>query len=454
MNVKHGFDLEELIDRGDVSGLQVMIFTLCGLVAMVDGFDTQAIAFVAPEIITMWHVAAFAFGPVFGAGLFGGLIGALLFGAAGDRFGRKAVTSCAITLFAIASLLTPIAQNISALIAFRFITGIGLGGALPGFVSLTSEYSPKRLRSTLVGAMFCGFPFGAVLGGAASAILIPVFGWKSVFFAGGALPFFILPIFFIVVPESAKYLAIQGKGAAIIRILYRLNTVDDWNGDDARASSEHHSPVLSLFSDGRAAITFLLWITFFLSLLLTYFLINWIPLVARSNSLDVESAVISVSFLNLGAIVGCIALGRLADRFSPSVVIGCAYLIGALAIASIGLASFSPRLLYLMTFLAGAFSIGAQMCTVALCAMFYETFLRATGIGWAMGIGRTGAIAGPVLGGVLLGAGVSSHTLFLIAGATSAAAAITVLTLGYFMYRQSTRCFLAAPNPDQNHRSN
>ncbi|MGF6902385.1 MFS transporter [Paraburkholderia sp. GAS348] len=429
-------DLESIIDEGRVTGLQIIIFLLCGLVAMVDGFDTQAIAFVAPEIMAAWGAAPSAFGPVFGAGLLGGLLGALAFGAAGDRFGRKVTLSCAVLVFSVASLLTPFAHSTAALSILRFITGIGLGGALPSFISLTSEYAPKRLRSTLVGAMFCGFPLGAVLGGGGSALLIPAFGWKSVFIAGGMLPLIILPVFILLVPESVRYLALQNDHAAIARILRRLDAESRWNGGSDYRAAMPHSPVSSLFTQGNATATFLLWIAFFLSLLLTYFLINWIPVVARTNGLDIGKAVLAVAMLNLGAVAGCIMLGRLADRFGPTRVIGCAYLAGAMAISAIGLVGWSPGLLYLTSFVAGAFSIGAQMCTVALCAVFYETGLRATGIGWAMGIGRTGAIAGPVMGGVLLGAGVAPAILFAIAGATSVGAALAVLVLGQLIQRR------------------
>ncbi|MCY0857822.1 MFS transporter [Cupriavidus sp. D39] len=439
MNTSKALDLEAIIDQGGVTGLQIAIFLLCGLIAMIDGFDTQAIAFVAPQIISEWNVEPAAFGRVFGAGLLGGLVGALVLGAAGDRFGRKTTMLCAVLVFAVASLLTPFAESIGELTALRFVTGIGLGGALPAFISLTSEYAPKRLRSSLVGMMFCGFPLGAVVGGVASAALIPAFGWKGVFFAGGALPLLILPIFLVVSPESVRYLALRGDRDAIARILNRMNARGRWNGEIGFCSGVSRLPVSGLFRSGRAPTTLLLWISFFLSLLLTYFLINWIPIVARGYGFDIEQAVFAVSMLNFGAVAGCIVLGRLSDRYGAPVVIGAGYLAGALAIGAIGFVGWSPRLLYTAAFVAGALSIGAQMCTVALCAVYYDTSLRATGIGWAMGVGRIGAIVGPVLGGVLLGSGVTSGMLFLVAGATSAGAAVAVLLLGRFMRRQGHR---------------
>ena len=430
MKVTDTQDLESIIDEGNLSRLQITVFLLCGLIAMIDGFDTQSIAFVAPQIISAWHLAPAIFGRVFGAGLFGGLVGGLVLGAAGDRFGRKVTMSVAVVVFAVGTLLTPLSQTVSMLTILRFVTGLGLGGALPAFISLTSEYAPRRLRSTLVGAMFCGFPLGAVVGGAVSAALIPAFGWKAVFIAGGMLPLLILPVFLAVAPESVRYLALRGRRDAVASILHRLNPQARWNGETGFHPQTNHSPVASLFKSGRAATTLLLWVAFFLSLLLTYFLINWIPIVVHGSGLAIGKAVLSVSMLNLGAVTGCIVLGRLSDRFSPPRVIGYAYLAGAVAIASIGFVAWSPTLLYVVSFLAGALSIGAQMCTIALCAVYYDTFLRATGIGWAIGIGRIGAIVGPVIGGMLLGQGVTANILFLVAGTTSIGAAIAVLLLG------------------------
>ena len=428
-------DLESIIDSRPVSGFQLMLMAICALVAMMDGFDTQAIAFVASEIATEWRVAPSAFGPVFGIGLLGSLVGALTFGPAGDRFGRKPTLVVAILIFSAASLLTPLSSSIGHLIGIRFITGLGLGGALPCFISLTSEYAPRRLRSTLVGLMFCGFPLGAVIGGLVSAKLIPAFGWASVFIAGGLLPLLVLPLLIAFVPESVRFLALRKARAEIVRVLGRMGAVDEWNGEFPVAAAEVRAPISSLFSEGRALGTVLLWTTLFFSLLLTYLLINWMPIIARRAGLGIEAAVTAVAMLNLGAVVGCLLIGRLADRLSPAVVIGGGYVLGAVAIVLIGHAGHSSVLLCAVAFVAGGLSLGAQMCTVALCASFYETFLRATGVGWGMGIGRGGAIFGPVLGGLLLASGVDASTLFAVAGCTSLLSGFAVLAMGAFVPR-------------------
>jgi AAHS family 4-hydroxybenzoate transporter-like MFS transporter len=186
-----------------------------------------------------------------------------------------------------------------------------------------------------------------------------------------------------------------------------------------------------LFASGKALGTILLWTTLFLSLLLTYFLVNWMPIIARQSGIGMSAAVLVVAALNLGAIVGCLTIGRLCDSYGrATIIIGCAFGLGAVAIALIGVSKQSVAALLAVTFLAGVFSIGAQMCTIALCASFYETSLRATGVGWAIGIGRIGSIVGPVLGGVLIAAGMAAVPLFILVGAMSIGSAIAIVVLG------------------------
>jgi MFS transporter, AAHS family, 4-hydroxybenzoate transporter len=428
-------DLESIIDASPVTRFQIVITTLCALVAVLDGYDTQTIAFVAPEIVQRWHVPAWQFGSVFASGLLGGLLGAIVFGIVGDRLGRKPVLLVTVVLFSVGSLLTALCNTLPSLTGMRFLTGLGLGGALPCFVSLTSEYAPKRLRATLVTTMFCGFPLGAVIGAFVSAQLIPAFGWESVFIVGGVLPLLTLPFLALFAPESVRFLELRQNHKEIGLLLRRMGSRFEWSGEVPRIGHGTRVPVINLFRDGRALGTILLWVTLFLSLLLTYFLVNWVPVVAGRHGLSASSAVQASAMLNFGSIFGCIVLGRLADRFGTARVVGGGFLLGALAIASIGHVAASAVQLGAVAFVAGFFSIGAQICTVAMCAAFYDTFSRATGIGWSMGIGRVGAIVGPVLGGVLLGSGMAPAVLFFVVAATSVGAAIGALAMGRFVLR-------------------
>jgi len=435
------FDVAALIDKGPLGLYRILIVATCCAVAMIDGFDTQSIAFVAPEIATAWHVPAAQFGPVFAIGLFGGLLGAVILGAIGDRFGRKLVLLPAMALFAIASLATVTADGVTSLLIFRLLTGFGLGGAIPGVIAITSEYAPSGRRATIVTLMFCGFPLGAVLGGAMSAKLIPAYGWHAVFYAGGILPLVLLPLVGLVVPESIRFLMHRrADPAAIARVLRRIHPhagLPDRANFTATEESTEGSPLRQLFAEGRGAGTALLWATFFMSLMLAFFLVNWLPILFRQLGFPIGSAVMATVMLNAGGIVGSIVLARLIDRFGPYAVIAPGYAIGTVFVALIGLIEAPLAVMLAIVFLAGFFSIGAQLGAVSLAATFYPTTMRATGIGGCMGVGRVGAIAGPLAGGALIGAGLGTGSIFLAAGLASLLASAAILAMRRFTYTVS-----------------
>lgn len=210
-------DVATAIDRAPFSNAQRRIVFLCGLIAMLDGFDTQAIAFVAPVIASKWGLPVSAFGAVFGAGLAGLMLGALVFGPAADRYGRRRVTIATTALFGAFTLMTAWSDSLTTLLVLRFLTGLGLGGAMPNIIALTAEYSPARSRATMVSLMFCGFPLGAVLGGFLAARMIPALGWESTFLLGGALPLVLLPVLVAWLPESIRLLAARGTPHVTLR---------------------------------------------------------------------------------------------------------------------------------------------------------------------------------------------------------------------------------------------
>jgi MFS transporter, AAHS family, 4-hydroxybenzoate transporter len=427
--VSHGVDLDSLIDSTRLGGLQRGIVALCAMMVLIDGFDTQVIGMVAPAIAASWHLPPAAFGSVFALGLFGGLIGVLALGPAGDRFGRKPVLLGAIGLFASVSLLTPLTKGLPALVLVRFIAGFGMGGVLPGLIAVTSEYVPAARRTHITALMYCGFPLGSVLAGIASSLMLPRFGWASVFYLGSIIPLVLLPVFAWWVPESVHLLAARGDHAAVERILRRMNCGARWNGRLGHAARLERSPIASLFAQGRATGTLVLWLTLFLSLLLTVFLVSWLPLVTHGAGVDLRSSVLAVSALNIGGIMGCYLIGKLCNRYGAIKPIALGYGLGGLAIALIGHVGSSGAGLLATAFAAGMLTVGAQMCAIGLAASFYDTALRATGVGWSLGSGRLGAVIGPAIGGMLIGAGLATRSLFVIAGLVSLWAAISVLSM-------------------------
>lgn len=425
-------DIPATIDRLPVGGFQIRVLLICAAVLFVDGFDTQAIGYVAPAVAADWKLARGALGPVFSAGLFGLMIGAILFGTIADRIGRKRIIVLSTIAFGIGSLLTMLAQDATWLMVLRFLTGLGLGGAMPNAVALTSELSPHRRRATMVMAMFAGFSIGAALGGLLAAVLIPAFGWRSVFLVGGLVPLALAPLLGVMLPESIRYLAVVGGRDRDVADLLCQVAPNEAIPTDAhfvvREPKLPGLPVAHLFAEQRSGVTVLLWIVFFMSLLDLYLLANWLPTVLHDLGVSVSMSVAIGAMLQVGGVVGTFALGRIIDRFSFR-ALALTYLCAAVAIAAIGVTGHSTALVTAAIFAAGFCIVGGQIAANALTATYYPTAIRSTGMGWALGIGRVGSIVGPLVGGAMLAAKVGVDTLFTVAAIPALIAAAAALAL-------------------------
>jgi MFS transporter, AAHS family, 4-hydroxybenzoate transporter len=402
---------------------------------LIDGFDTQAVAFAGPALRQQF--GAETLGLIFGSGLLGGLVGGVAFGTLGDRFGRRRLLLLALLLIAVGSLATVLASTPQELAAIRFITGLGLGGAIPNVLAVTAEYAPAERRSTLVAIVFSGFPLGAVVGSVLSSYVVPEWGWRAVFVIGGVAPALCLPIVARHLPESLQFLSRQGRTAELNAHIERMGPAAHALLSDEK---QHHTAAKSgsvsqLFSAGLAGATALIWLTYFVSLLATYCLINWLPTLAAESGLPLRTAILAIATINLGSIIGNVILAGLADRTHCDAFTGASYLIGALCIASLGIASSSALLLLLASFAAGLFSVGAQMSVTALVARIYPSAIRATGLGWSFGVGRLGGVAGPVVAGFLIGAGFNFAQLMALLACLSAFAGGIVLLLGRVLRR-------------------
>ncbi|WP_024519176.1 MFS transporter [Bradyrhizobium sp. Tv2a-2] len=419
-------DVPGYIDRHRVGPFQVHLLLICAAVLFIDGFDTQAIGYVAPALAQEWRLPRSAMGPVFSAGLFGLMIGALIFGTIADRIGRKRIIVLSTAAFGIATLLTVLAPDAPWLIALRFLTGLGLGGAMPNAVALISEFSPHRRRATMVMTMFAGFSIGAAVGGLLAAALIPALGWRSVFVVGGLAPLLLVPILVRALPESIRFLALVGGRDREVAELLRRITPDMPPAADVRFVAQEPRlsglPVAHLFAEKRAATTLLLWIVFFMSLLDLYLLSNWLPTVLNDLGVSVSVAAAIGAMLQVGGVVGTFTLGRFIDRFSFR-ALALTYLCAAGAVAAIGITSHSTGLVTVAIFVAGFCIVGGQIASNALTATFYPTAIRSTGVGWALGIGRIGSIVGPLVGGLLLANQIGPQSLFAVAAIPALAAA-------------------------------
>jgi MFS transporter, AAHS family, 4-hydroxybenzoate transporter len=396
------------------SSIQWRIILLCALVAACDGFDTQAIAFVAPAISKLWGVPPPQFGAIFSAGLVGLALGAFLFGSLADRLGRKSVILFCVALFGISSILTTLSSGMIELAAWRFLTGLGLGGVLPNLIATTNEVGSEKHKNRLVMLMFCGFPLGATIGGLVSAPLIGAYGWHSVFITGGVLPLALLPLLYVHLPQTGR----------------RVSPTPEVDGGAHRANN-----IALLFGDGRAVPTLLLWTAFFSNLLVMYFLVNWLPSLLTIAGSSLSVATLSTALLNLGGIVGAVLLSRLINGPHALLALACAYGVASLALLLIARAEGNILILLTGAGVAGAVVVGGQIAMNAVTASFYPAQIRSTGVGWALGIGRIGSIVGPLLGGLLLGSGWQGTSAVMFAIIPTLVAACALLGVSRFLNR-------------------
>ncbi len=425
-------DVVEFIDRQPVGGFQVRLLLTCAAVLFLDGFDTQAIGYVAPALAKEWGLTKAAMGPIFSAGLFGLMIGALVFGPLADRVGRKQIIILSTLAFGLGSLATAFVQDATALLVIRFLTGLGLGGAMPNTVAMTSEFNPRRRRATMVLIMFCGFSVGAALGGLLAAGLIPKFGWRSVCVVGGIAPLIMVPILILKLPESVRFLALSGRApervAALLRLISPGAAFAPGTPFAVHEAELAGLPVKHLFREGRSLVTLLLWVVFFMSLLDIYFLANWLPTVLHDLGASVSQAVLIGSMLQVGGVVGTFALGSIVDRFSFR-ALALVYFVAVFAVGTIGQFGQSAVLVSIAIFAAGFCVVGGQIAANALAAGFYPTSVRASGVGWALGVGRVGSIIGPLVGGMLLANKWSTASVFMAAAAAALCAALAAFFL-------------------------
>jgi MFS transporter, AAHS family, 4-hydroxybenzoate transporter len=436
-------EVQSFIDSERFSPYQWIILVLCFLVVAADGFDTAAVGFIAPSLIGEWSITRAALGPVMSAALVGLGIGALAAGPAADRIGRKAVLALSVFFFGVWSLASAQATSIESLTAWRFLTGLGLGAAMPNAVTLMSEYAPARLRSIAVNAMFCGFSVGLSIGGLCAAWLIPHFGWQSVLVTGGLGPIVLTVLLIALLPESAQFMVVRKHSAEkIARVLRRIS--DDprlapgasvsFVAADTRTAAGKSSLALIVSKPFRFG-TGMLWLAYFMGLLIFYLLTNWLPTLFKDAGFSAERAALTTSLFPLGGIVGNLCLGWVMDRANPRRVNACAYVLSAALVLTIGRGVSDQVWLAVLIFLTGTAVTSAVTSMSALAAAFYPTQSRATGVAWMLGIGRMGAVAGAMTGGVMMSMGLPFGAVFTL---LAVPALVAAFALGALSRRDST----------------
>ncbi len=423
--------ISDIIDGGRIGAFHWGIYLLCGSCLIMDGFDVQTMGYVAPALIREWHIPRASLGPVFSAALAGVLAGSLLFSMMADRFGRRPVIILATVYFSVCTLLAARAASVNELLLIRLIGGVGLGGVMPNAMALAGEYSPKRIRVTVMMLISCGFTVGAAMGGFIAAWLIPAFGWRSVFYFGGAVPLLIALAMFFALPESLQFLAVRKKHLPkLTEWVSRIDPEARFAGQSEVAIATAGVPAVNLFRDGRTPVTLLLWTVNFMNLLNLYFLSSWVPTVVGQQGYSARIAVLVGTGVQVGGMLGTFSYAWLIERVGFARVLAPGFAFGALSIALVGMPFLPLTALFCVTFLAGWCVVGGQPGVNAMAAVYYPTYLRSTGIGWALGIGRLGGIVGPMLGGALMAFNWTPRAVFFAAAVPAAVSSLVMIALG------------------------
>jgi AAHS family 4-hydroxybenzoate transporter-like MFS transporter len=452
MKFGESIDIQDFMSKQSFTKGQFIIASLCALATMIDGYDTQVMSFVAPLLSAEMHIDRLALGSVFSAGLVGMLIGSILVGFLSDRFGRRPALIGSLLWTSVAMLLTALVSSVHELLIMRLITGIGLGGTLPIAIAMTSESVAKRVRVTTVMLMYCFFSVGGVLAALVTDRLTVHFPWNSVFVFGGCATALLACAMAILLPESILFLVAKEKPRKnVLRSVKAMfPSFTERDTPDFTASLQEKNgrqPLWRLFTEGRAPITVLLWITFAFGYLDIYFMLSWLPSMLRDHGLDLHNSFLVAVAFQLGTPIGSVVLGRLIDRFQPSVVLGTAFVTGSLFVYLISISHGSIVMLCLFALVAGACVVAGMIGFVANAAALYPTAIRSTGVGWGLAMGRIGGIAGPTLAGMLLSMQVSSQNVFRLAIVPELIAGLATFALVYFS-RKLKKEDRATPNSE------
>ncbi|MGF6932180.1 AAHS family 3-hydroxyphenylpropionic acid transporter [Paraburkholderia sp. UCT70] len=389
-----------------VGSSTALTLALCFLVAVLEGIDLQSTGVAAPRMAHEFGLSVSQLGLAFSAGMLGLLPGAMIGGRLADRIGRKRVLMISMAIFGIFSIATAQVWSFESLLIARVLTGIGLGGAMPNLIALSSEAVDPRHRNTAVSVMYCGMPLGGALAALIAVLSAGATAWRHIFYVGGAGPLIIIPLLMALLPESREFAA------------------------ESREFTTADKPLLStrevLFGEGRAAATIGIWISFFCTLIVLYFLLNWLPSLTVGRGMSRSQAGIAQIFFNVGSVIGVLGIGLLMDRFRQGLSVTAIYacIVGALvALSQVA----SIETLSVAVLFAGMGIVGAQSMLYSLSAASYPTSVRGTGVGAAVAVGRVGSIVGPVAAGQLLAMGKSSALVIGASVPVTIIAAITAL---------------------------
>lgn len=416
-------DIGRILDDGPYTTMQKVVVFLAALSIVMDGFDGQLIGFAIPVLIKEWGITRGAFAPAVAAGLIGMGIGSACAGLFADRFGRRMAVIASVFVFGIATCCIGLSPDIYTIAALRFIAGLGIGGALPSSTTVTAEFTPARRRTLAVTATIVCVPLGGMLAGLFAGVVLPLYGWRGLFFIGGSFPIALGVVLLATLPESPRFLARRpARWPELSRLLNRMSrptTSSATFSDAAEQVAEKRQGFSALFETGRARDTVAIWCAFFMCLVAVYSAFSWLPTMLAAEGLPTAVAGSGLTAYNLGGVIGALTCAVAITRFGSRcpLALCCA---GAAASAFLiqGLnVSQNTSLLIFGLGVHGMFVNAVQSTMYALCAYVYPTSVRATGTASALAFGRLGAILSAFAGAAVITAGGGSAYLMMLGGA-------------------------------------
>ncbi|NIF40821.1 MFS transporter [Burkholderia sp. Tr-862] len=424
-------DVREFLDAQKGCRLQWTVVALIFVFCLVDGFDATVIGFLAPAIKSEWGLSAADLAPIFGFGMVGLLVGGLICGPLADRYGRKPVIVATVAFFGVTTLGAAFVDNVRTMIALRFLTGVGLGGAMPIALTHLAEFAPTNMRARMTAWAGIGFTLGGAASGQVVAHLISHFGWRGVMILGATLPILLCVLLIAFLPESLRYLVVKGVDESRIRAVVE-RIVPGFTGRlihrDVDTAASKRMTVASLFRKDLIATTVLIWVTYCCSLFLFYLMSSWLPLILSSAGMATQRAATVSSIFLLAGAAGMLMLGFAMDKIRGETVLGTAYAAGAVFVWLVGMSNDATTLTTLIVCF-GLSVGGAQSIIPSLVASCYPTPARATGVSWASAIGRVGAFIGSIVGGIMLSLHLSTAQIFSLMALPALIASIALLAL-------------------------
>lgn len=421
-------NINTLIDEAKFTPFHWGVLFWCLSIIIFDGYDLVIYGVALPLLMQEWSLSAVQAGLLASTALFGMMFGAMCFGTLSDKIGRKKTIMICVALFSGFTFLGAFAPSPTEFGILRFLAGLGIGGVMPNVVALMTEYAPKRIRSTLVALMFSGYAIGGMTSALLGAWLVPLHGWEIMFYIA-IIPLLALPLIWMFLPESLMYSTNKNETEKVRNIVQKIASEQNINAQTQFVLDEvakgDEAPLKALFQQGRTFSTFMFWIAFFMCLLMVYALGSWLPKLMIQAGYSLGASMIFLFALNIGGMVGAIGGGALADRFHIKKVLSIMFMCGAIALILLGFNS--PQIvLYTLIAIAGAATIGSQILLYTFVAQYYPSTVRSTGMGWASGIGRIGAIVGPVLTGALLTMNLPHQMNFLVIAIPGIIAALAI----------------------------